>query len=750
MKQEVLIGQTDYTVLVKIRDTAGAAKTGLTEASIDIAYARVETDNDVTTTDVTPAALSALTDAHTDWGFEEVSATDHPGLYRLDIADAVFASGAWSAVVTVVGTGLDPADMEFVLVPNSPLTGVLLAPTTHTSAVIPTVTTTGTATAVTTVNGLAAGVITAAAIADNAIDAGAIAADAITSAKIADNAITAAKINADAITAAKIAAGAIDAATFAADVDAEVRSWLGLASADLDTQLGTLASDSSSLNDIVTSISNGLFLTDGGLVGNTGNDTTHVHLDGMTEGDDELNNQLLVIRDLSENETHARWIDDWTGTGDLATVATLPFTPASGDLYWVVAIRRDITVASYQSGQAPLQPTVAGRTLDVTAGGEAGIDWANVGSPTTTVNLSGTTVKDATDVNTDTDTLLSRMGTPSNLGGGATLAANLSDIEAQTDDIGAAGAGLTDLGGMSTTMKAQVEAEVDDALGSGTGTALTAIPWNAAWDAEVQSEVQDAIEVNNLDHLVKSAVDTDFATTVHLNSVVGHLADNGSSATFDRTTDSLEALQAEHDSTQSSISGLNNLSQANIRTAIGLASANLDTQLDALPTAAENADAVWDEATSGHTTSGTFGEQVKTDIDEILTDTGTTLQAEVDGIQADTEDIQSRLPAALTGDGNIKADALKLNGAAPNNLSAAQVNAEVVDALATDTYAEPASVPAATSSLKDKINWLFALARNKLTQTSTTQTLRNDADNSSIATSTDSDDGTTYTRGEWS
>ena len=36
-----------------------------------------------------------------------------------------------------------------------------------------------------------------------------------------------------------------------------------------------------------------------------------------------------------------------------------------------------------------------------------------------------------------------------------------------------------------------------------------------------------------------------------------------------------------------------------------------------------------------------------TNVAAILVDTGTTLQAEVDGIQADTEDIQSRLPAAL-------------------------------------------------------------------------------------------------------
>lgn len=39
-----------------------------------------------------------------------------------------------------------------------------------------------------------------------------------------------------------------------------------------------------------------------------------------------------------------------------------------------------------------LKPTVAGRTLDVSAGGESGLDWANIGSPTTAVNLSGTNI----------------------------------------------------------------------------------------------------------------------------------------------------------------------------------------------------------------------------------------------------------------------------------------------------------------------------------------------------------------------
>ena len=85
-----------------------------------------------------------------------------------------------------------------------------------------------------------------------------------------------------------------------------------------------------------------------------------------------------------------------------------------------------------------------------------------------------------------------------------------------------------------------------------------------------------------------------------------------------------------------------------------------------------------------------------------------------------------------------------------SNAMKAEVNNEVVDTLTTDTYAEPISVPAATSSLKDKIGWLFTLSRNKLLQTSNTSTVRNDADGADIATAGVSDDGTTFTRNEYS
>lgn len=63
---------------------------------------------------------------------------------------------------------------------------------------------------------------------------------------------------------------------------------------------------------------------------------------------------------------------------------------------------------------------------------------------------------------------------------------------------------------------------------------------------------------------------------------------------------------------------------------------------------------------------------------------------------------------------------------------------------------ELAAVPSSTSSIVDKIRWLFALAKNKLTQTATTQTLLKEDNSTSVAASTVSDDGTTFTRGKFS
>lgn len=77
----------------------------------------------------------------------------------------------------------------------------------------------------------------------------------------------------------------------------------------------------------------------------------------------------------------------------------------------------------------------------------------------------------------------------------------------------------------------------------------------------------------------------------------------------------------------------------------------------------------------------------------------------------------------------------------------ADVNAEVVDALATDTYAEPTGVPAATATLAAKIGAIHMKLRNKVTITSSKETVFDDSDNAEYEHDL-SDDSTTFTRSE--
>jgi hypothetical protein len=74
-----------------------------------------------------------------------------------------------------------------------------------------------------------------------------------------------------------------------------------------------------------------------------------------------------------------------TGSG-LTSLA--PAATALTNATWTDAKAGYIDVAV----SSRLAPTTAARTLDVTTGGCAGVDWANVEAPTSTVGLSGTTV----------------------------------------------------------------------------------------------------------------------------------------------------------------------------------------------------------------------------------------------------------------------------------------------------------------------------------------------------------------------
>jgi hypothetical protein len=110
---------------------------------------------------------------------------------------------------------------------------------------------------------------------------------------------------------------------------------------------------------------------------------------------------------------------------------------------------------------------------------------------------------------------------------------------------------------------------------------------------------------------------------------------------------------------------------------------------------------------------------------------------------ATTLDLDATIRSAV---GLAAADLDTQLGALP---TAAEINAEVVDALNVDTYAEPGQgAPAATTSLVAKIGYLYKAWRNKKEQTATLHTLYNDDGTTAGQKSTVSDDATTATRGE--
>ena len=153
---------------------------------------------------------------------------------------------------------------------------------------------------------------------------------------------------------------------------------------------------------------------------------------------------------------------------------------------------------------------------------------------------------------------------------------------------------------------------------------------------------------------------------------------------------------------------------------IGNINANLAGSIDSLATQAKadvnaEVDSALDTAIPGLPTANSVNERLKT-----------------------MDDAYTATRAALLDN---------LDAAVTTRATPAQVRTQV-DAALDATSAELSAVPAATSSIRDRIAYMFAWRRNKKTQTASTMKLRNDADSADIAASTVSDDGTTLTIGE--
>jgi len=90
-----------------------------------------------------------------------------------------------------------------------------------------------------------------------------------------------------------------------------------------------------------------------------------------------------------------------TSGNGFATATNVDLVITTGTVGGVSVVGETVGSFSIEARSA-VMPTTAARTLDVSAGGEAGVDWANVGSPTTSLALTGTTIAVTQKVDVDT------------------------------------------------------------------------------------------------------------------------------------------------------------------------------------------------------------------------------------------------------------------------------------------------------------------------------------------------------------
>lgn len=281
---------------------------------------------------------------------------------------------------------------------------------------------------------------------------------------------------------------------------------------------------------------------------------------------------------------------------------------------------------------------------------------------------------------------------------------------------------------------------VDTAQIGAAGAGLTSVPWNASWDAEVESEVIDAINAST-----------------RFTGIEG--------ATFATGTDSLEAIRNRGDAAWT-----------------GGAGSTL--------TAGAVANAVWDEATSGHVGAGSFGAEVQSHAlsSELPTNIGALAITTGGDVTAGT--VSDKTGYALTQSFPTNFDAMSISTGGdvtagtvsdktgytltqnfPSNFDAISIStAGVIGTVSTVTtltnktgftlgstglnavtLAEPSAVPSwGAATAVEGISWNVAFNRNRIISNSTQITLRNDADSTDLATAAVTATTSSVTRNEYS
>lgn len=273
------------------------------------------------------------------------------------------------------------------------------------------------------------------------------------------------------------------------------------------------------------------------------------------------------------------------------------------------------------------------------------------------------------------------------------------------------------LAGLNDISAAQVNAEVDTALTDYDGPTNAELEARTLVSADYFNPTTDTVTtVSNVTNGV--TVDTN-------NDKTGYsLSPSGIQAIWDALTTALTTVgsigKLFADNINATISSRSSHTANDITggTTVATAESNIrGADGDDLKDLSDTLDSVY---TGTPPTVGEIRQELdnnSTQLAAIVEDTGTTLPAQISGL---------------------------------NNLSAAQVNTQLLDVLNVDTFSELTGVPADDTTLTNMVRWLYMSARNKMEQTATETTLYADDGTTVVSTAVVSDNGTTLTRGEFS
>lgn len=273
----------------------------------------------------------------------------------------------------------------------------------------------------------------------------------------------------------------------------------------------------------------------------------------------DANGRIRIVDGTSAGE-----ID--TSSGAIAHVVLTDTVTTNTDMLTTAAIWQDTTAAHFTTALSIGKSIMNGVSLGtgLTINGYTG-NTPQTGDAFLRIGANGVSLSAIPD-EAGVTTLLSRLsatraGYLDNLSAGAVaLASALATVQSDTDDIQTRiPAALTSNGNMKSSLLEIISTTLSEGA-----TGRLAAAWQKGWN--VAASAWTSADINQTGDAY-----------LYLTTNMGALGAN---------------LTAADDAVITAIAALNNLSQANIRTAVGLASANLDTQLAALPTATSIRNAV--------------------------------------------------------------------------------------------------------------------------------------------------------------